>query len=181
MSSVGVGSAYLFHNLTVLKDNTAQSGTAVHMTWWLLRNTCTSTSTNRVSCHNLGLEINARKLAKYAWFLKEFASDLTSLLFEKIFLVILYKWSEKLTSAATGEIIGVESVTKYMSCYNCNKNIQPTTSLITECQNWHLKQKVAATKMLWYATVLFKNDTSSGGLPFKTACHWNKKAYLHRQ
>ena len=48
-----------------------------------------------------------------------------------------------------------------MSCYKCNKKIQATTSLITECQNCHLKQNVAATKMHWYATVLFKNDNKN--------------------
>ena len=40
------------------------------------------------------------------------------------------------------------------------QNIQPKTSRITECQSWHLKQKVAATKMLCYATVLFENDNN---------------------
>ena len=38
-----------------------------------------------------------------------------------------------------------------MSCYKCNKNTQPTTSLITECQSWH-------------ATVLFKNNNNNGDL-----------------
>ena len=57
---------------------------------------------------------------------KEFASGLSSFLFEKIFLAKHCKSTEKLTSTATGEIIEVESVTKYMSCYKYYKNIQPT-------------------------------------------------------
>ena len=40
------------------------------------------------------------------------------------------------------------------------QKIQAATALITECQNCHLKQKVASTKMHWYATVLFKNDNN---------------------
>ena len=57
-------------------------------------------------------------------------------------------------------LIGLETVTKYLFCCKYNKKIQATTSLITVCQNCHLKQKVASTKMHWYATVLFKNDNN---------------------
>ena len=80
--------------------------------------------------------------------------------FQEILAVAPQAPAEYLATTAAGEIIGVESVTKYLSCYKCNKKIQPTTSVIMECQNCHLKQKVAATKMHWYATVLFKNDNN---------------------
>ena len=80
--------------------------------------------------------------------------------FQEILAVAPQPPAEYLATTAAGEIIGVESVTKYLSCYKCNKKIQPTKSVITECQNCHLKQKVAATKMHWYATVLFKSDNN---------------------
>ena len=76
--------------------------------------------------------------------------------FQEMLAVAPQASAEYLATTAAGEIIGVESVTKYMSCYKCNKKMQPTT----ECQNCHLKQKVAATKVHWYATVLLKNNNN---------------------
>lgn len=64
------------------------------------------------------------------------------------------------TTTTTGEIISVETLTKYKSCCKCNKNIQGTISLIRECQTCHLKQKVASTAMQWHATVLFKKENN---------------------
>ena len=63
---------------------------------------------------------------------------------------------EYLTTTANGEIVAVETVTKYLSCYKCSKKLEPTSSSIIECQNCHLTQKASSTKMHWYALLFFK-------------------------
>ena len=78
--------------------------------------------------------------------------------FREILPITAEKPNEHKSTTLKGEILGVNKVQYYPSCYKCIKKVTFMESAIVKCQNCHLVQKSSCAKQ-WYAQILFKYQT----------------------
>ena len=68
---------------------------------------------------------------------------------------------EYINTTVVGEIIAIERVDPYLSCWKCEKQIELSQgTLMAECKNCHIVQKASAWKQNWFAQVLFQTCSS---------------------
>ena len=58
-----------------------------------------------------------------------------------------------------GEILSIDSISRYLNCSKCNAKIEPDTKLSVDCPSCKIKQKVKACKPNMMVRVTIENQS----------------------
>ena len=89
--------------------------------------------------------------------------------FTEILPITAEKPNEHKSTTLKGEILSVNKVQYYLSCYKCIKKVTFMESAIVKCQNCHLVQKSSCAKQ-WYAQILFKYSNQTVDMTLFVDC-----------